>query len=231
MATSNPGAYTAVIACRDDDAYLADAIASVLEQTLAPTELIVVLNPGSGADSSASHVARSFGPAVRILEASDQGLIAGLNAGIRSTKTEFVAFLDSDDLWESNKQERQTQALVADPTIDASTSMATNFRDEPDGTRAYLLTASATMFTATTFRTSAFRRFGMIDAGATHHTWLARWWSGARERGIRTSSIETVGVLRRIHSENSWVIESAKAHEDLHSELRRILAHKRAKQL
>jgi glycosyltransferase involved in cell wall biosynthesis len=231
VAAGQSGAYTAIIACRDDDAYLGDAIASVLAQTLAPTQLIVVLNPGSGPDSPASHVARAFGRPVRILEASDQGLIAGLNAGIHSTKTEFVAFLDSDDLWESNKQERQTRALVADPTIDASTSMATNFRDEPDGTRAYLFTASATMFTATTFRTSAFRRFGMIDAGATHHTWLARWWSSARERGIRTSSIGTVGVLRRIHSENSWVLESATAHQELRSELRSILASKRAKSL
>jgi glycosyltransferase involved in cell wall biosynthesis len=231
VVASQPRAYTAVIACRDDGTYLGDAIATVLAQTLAPSELIVVLNPGSGADSSASYVARAFGRPVRILEASDQGLIAGLNAGIHSTKTEFVAFLDSDDLWEPNKQERQTQALVADPILDASTSMATNFRDAPDGTREYLFTAPAIMFTATTFRTSAFRRFGMISAGATHHTWLARWWSRARERGIRTSSIETVGVLRRIHSENSWVIESAKAHEDLRSELRSILAHKRAKQL
>lgn len=231
MATSNPGAYTAVIACRDDDAYLADAIASVLGQTLAPTELILVLNPGSGAHSSASHVARSFGPAVRILEASDQGLIAGLNAGIHSTKTEFVAFLDSDDLWEPNKQERQLQQLCTDPSLDASKSMVTNFRDVPDGTREHVLTAPGAMFTATTFRTSAFRRFGMIDACATHHTWLARWWSGARERGIRTSSIETVGVLRRIHSENSWVIDSARAHEDLRNELRSIVARKRAKNL
>lgn len=231
MAAGQSGAYTAIIACRDDDAYLADAIASVLAQTLAPAELIVALNPGSGADSSASHVARSFGPTVRIIEASDQGQIAGLNAGIHSTKTEFIAFLDSDDLWEPHKQERQIQALVADPSLDASTSVATNFRDAPDGTTAYVVTASAIMFTATTFRTSSFRRFGLIDSGATHYTWLARWWSGAREGGIRTSSIGTVGVLRRIHAENSWVLESARAHHELRTELRSILARKRAKML
>ena len=231
MAVGQPGAYTAIIACRDDDAYLADAIASVLAQTLAPAELMVVLNPTSAADSPASHVARSFGPSVRVLEASAQGLIPGLNAGIHSTKTEFVAFLDSDDLWEPNKQVRQIEALVADPSLDASTSMATNFRDAPDGTTANLVTASAIMFTATTFRASAFRRFGMIDDGATHHTWLARWWSAAREQGIRTSCIGTVGLRRRIHSENSWALESATAHQELRNELRSILARKRAKML
>lgn len=230
MAARQPRAYTAVIACRDDDANIRHSIETVLHQTLAPSELIVVLNPGSGSDSQAAGVARSFGGAVRILEASHNGLIAGLNAGIESANTEFVAFLDSDDLWEPHKQERQVQQLITDPTLDASTSMATNFRDAPDGTREYLLTAPAIMFTATTFRTSAFRRFGMISAGATHHTWLARWWSHARGRGIRTRSIETVGVLRRIHSGNSWVTESAKAHEELRNELRSILAHKRANQ-
>jgi hypothetical protein len=51
-----------------------------------------------------------------------------------------------------------------------------------------------------------------------------------RERGIRISSIESVGVLRRIHSENSWVTESAKAHQELRDELRNILAQKRANQ-
>lgn len=231
MVALQTAAYSAIIACRDDDAYLAEAIASVLAQTLAPAELIVALNPGRGADSPASRVARSFGPAVRIVEASDQGLIAGLNAGIYSTKTEFAAFLDSDDLWEPKKQERQLHQLCTNPSLDASKSMVTNFSDVPDGTREHVLTAPGATFTATTFRTRAFRRFGMIDAGATHHTWLARWWSSAREHGIRTSCIGTVGLLRRIHSENSWVLESARAHQELRNELRSILARKRAKML
>jgi glycosyltransferase involved in cell wall biosynthesis len=119
VAAQQPRAYTAVIACRDDDANLGHSIGTVLNQTLAPSELIVVLNPGSGSDSQAAGVARSFGGAVRILEASLNGLIAGLNAGIESANTKFIAFLDSDDLWEPQKQERQVQQLMTDPTLDA----------------------------------------------------------------------------------------------------------------
>jgi|GEM_PF-3916540 hypothetical protein len=44
------------------------------------------------------------------------------------------------------------------------------------------------------------------------------------------SRIESVGVLRRIHSESSWVTESAKAHQELRDELRNIPAQKRANQ-
>ncbi|CAB4578193.1 unannotated protein [freshwater metagenome] len=230
MVTSQSGAYTAIIVSRDEDVFLREAISSALSQTRGPSELFVVLNPGSRSDSYAAHVARSFGRPVRILEASDAGLIAGLNAGIESTSTEFVAFLDSDDLWESHKQEVQLKTLLADPNLDASTSLVTNFRDAPDGTREHVLTAPGIMFTNTTFRTSTFARFGKIDVSATHYTWLARWWSQARERGIRMSRIESVGVLRRIHSENSWVTESAKAHQELRNELRSILAQKRANQ-
>lgn len=220
-------AYTCVISTRDDDSYLSEAIASVLDQTHAPSQVLIVVNPGSSHDSGAARVARSFGEGVRILESALPGLIAGLNAGIESTTSDYIAFLDSDDLWSPEKQKLQISQLSKDASLDASTSAVTNFRDCAEGVREFVQTAPGILFTATTFRTDAFSRFGALDPSATHHTWLARWWSNARANNIRLGKIDSVGVLRRIHSDNSWVVDSTRAHEDLRKELRSILRRKR----
>lgn len=223
-------AYTAIVAAQDEDVFLSEALESILCQTLAPSDVIVVVNPGSKVCSPTAETVRSFGGSVQLQESSYPGLISGINSGIRATKTPYIAFLDSDDLWSPSKQEAQLDRLLTNPSADASTSLATNFRDSPNGHREYLLTAPAILFTATTFHTSAFSRFGLLDTRATHHTWLARWWSKAISLGIQLDSTGQPGVLRRIHSENSWVTASERAHRELRAELRTIMAEKRAAQ-
>jgi glycosyltransferase involved in cell wall biosynthesis len=82
-----------VIPCYKQAHFLGDAIESALKQTLPPSE-VVVIDDGSP-DDVRSVAARYAG--VRYIRQRNQGLSAARNTGIRSTTSELLVFLDSDD--------------------------------------------------------------------------------------------------------------------------------------
>lgn len=100
-----------VIPCYNGAAYLREAIDSVLRQTVAPLELLVI-NDGSTDDSA--EVAGSYGPPVRVVSQENRGLAATRNRGLDEARGDWVAFLDADDVWEPNKLEMQLAALEPD---------------------------------------------------------------------------------------------------------------------
>ena len=88
------------------------ALISVLEQTLAPFEIIVV-DDGSS-DASANMIQHTF-PDVRYVYQRHAGVSAARNRGVRAAQADWIAFLDSDDAWEPTKLERQAEALRTHP--------------------------------------------------------------------------------------------------------------------
>jgi len=223
------GAYSTIIPVRAEDPYLCEAIDSVLAQSLPPKVVMVIVNGSDPAESQSAQNVRQYEGRVQLLTTAEIGLVPAINRGISKAETEFISFLDSDDVWLADKQSRQIQLLQDQPLLDAATSKAMNFKDDIDGTRLEQLTAETIMFTATTFRASTFVKFGALDPGSTHFNWLYRWWSSARERGIQTASTGTVETLRRIHDENSWVADNKKGKDILLTELRSIVQQRRAR--
>jgi len=86
-----------------------NAIRSVLCQTFTDFEVIVV-DDGSS-DETRTVLAESFADRIRYYFQTNQGLSAALNKGLAEAQGEWVAFLDSDDLWEKEKLEWQFKAL------------------------------------------------------------------------------------------------------------------------
>ena len=91
-----------------------DCIGSCLESALAQTygefELIVVDDASS--DDTAVRVKHFKDSRVRYLQHDvNRGGAAARNTGIRASTGEFVAFLDSDDVWHPEKLEEQVAAL------------------------------------------------------------------------------------------------------------------------
>jgi glycosyltransferase involved in cell wall biosynthesis len=85
-------------------------IDSVLAQTLGDFEIIVV-DDASG-DDTRERVAAIGDPRIAYVAlASNQGGAVARNTGIRRARGEFVAFLDSDDLWLPDKLARQVEGL------------------------------------------------------------------------------------------------------------------------
>jgi glycosyltransferase involved in cell wall biosynthesis len=73
-----------------------EAVASVLAQTQPAGEVIVV-DDGSTDDTAA--VLESFRSAIHLISQPHRGVSAARNTGIRAAAGEWLAFLDSDDLW------------------------------------------------------------------------------------------------------------------------------------
>jgi glycosyltransferase involved in cell wall biosynthesis len=86
-----------VIPCYNQAHYLQYALSSVLAQTYANWEAIVI-NDGS-TDQTADMVKRFDDPRIQLIEQSNQGLAAARNAGIRAAQGKYLAFLDADDEW------------------------------------------------------------------------------------------------------------------------------------
>jgi len=87
-----------------------EALASVLRQTFADFELIVV-DDGSTEDLDA--VLARFGDSRvrRLRHAHNAGTAAARNTGIRAARGSYIAFLDSDDMWLPTKLTRQLEWL------------------------------------------------------------------------------------------------------------------------
>ena len=84
------------------------ALDSVVRQSLSVEEIILV-DDGS-TDGTADFVRNKF-PSVTVIEQENQGVSAARNVGIQAATTSWIAFLDSDDVWLSDKLEKQVNLL------------------------------------------------------------------------------------------------------------------------
>ena len=82
-----------VITCFNQSVFLPDAINSVLNQTVAATEIIFV------DDGSTDDTAKVGGkhPSIGYRWQRNQGLSSARNSGIRAASGDFLVFLDADD--------------------------------------------------------------------------------------------------------------------------------------
>ena len=87
---------------------LREAVESVLKQTYSPIE-IVVIDDGSTDDTAA--VMHTYGNRIRYSRRPNAGVNAARNVGIKQAKGQYLALLDSDDLWEPYKIELQVALL------------------------------------------------------------------------------------------------------------------------
>lgn len=94
--------------------YLRDAIDSVLAQTVAPLEIIVV---DDGSTDDTPQVLTAYGATIRAIHQSNLGVAAARNTGLAAARGEYIAFLDSDDLWLPRKLELQMARLESDPSL------------------------------------------------------------------------------------------------------------------
>jgi glycosyltransferase involved in cell wall biosynthesis len=90
--------------------YLAQAIESVWAQDLEDIEIVVV-DDGSTDDTDAVLSGMRRDPRLRCFRQQNQGPAAARNRGIRESRGELIAFLDSDDCWQPGKLKAQLAAL------------------------------------------------------------------------------------------------------------------------
>ena len=94
--------------------YLERAIKSVLNQTIKVNEIIIV---DDGSNDGTSEFIHSKYPDLKYIFQSNSGVSAARNVGITTAKSNWIAFLDSDDEWVNNKLKEQVTQLELEPEI------------------------------------------------------------------------------------------------------------------
>jgi glycosyltransferase involved in cell wall biosynthesis len=190
-----------VIAVYNGERYLADAIRSVLAQTQRPREVIVV---DDGSTDGSVAIAEGFAPDVQCYARPHAGVGAALNFGVAQATGEFLAFLDADDLWASDKLARQVSVFGSPGEPDMVFGHAQQFLS-PELTpeqRARLLCPTAPMpgivKGTLLIRRGVFARVGPFDT--THNLGdFIDWYLRAREAGLGHVLLPDVLLRRRIH--------------------------------
>jgi glycosyltransferase involved in cell wall biosynthesis len=88
--------------------YIKESIDSVLFQTYKDFELIVV---DDGSTDNSMEILEEYKSKIRILRQSNSGVASARNLGILESKGSLIAFLDSDDIWTSDKLEKQIMKM------------------------------------------------------------------------------------------------------------------------
>jgi glycosyltransferase involved in cell wall biosynthesis len=101
-----------IIPCYTNDEYLTEALASVRNQTKPVLEILVI---DDGSPEPLREPDDWTGPTLRWIRTCNQGLGAARNVGLHESRGEFVAFLDSDDMWHPEKNRYQLDCLDSEP--------------------------------------------------------------------------------------------------------------------
>lgn len=100
------------MACYNAERFVAEAVRSVLAQTWADTELIVV---DDGSTDRSLAVLGEFGDRIRVITQQNQGPYPARNRGAAAATGEFLAFLDADDWWDATCLAKLHAALAEAP--------------------------------------------------------------------------------------------------------------------
>ncbi len=94
--------------------YVGDAIESTLAQTYPNKEILVI---DDGSTDGTRGLVEKYLPRVQYHHQPNKGASAARNLGIRLSRGDFVAFLDSDDRWLPEKISMQVELLEKHPAV------------------------------------------------------------------------------------------------------------------
>ena len=105
-----------VMPVRDAERYIAEAIESLLAQTLSSWELLVI---DDGCEDKTIDITNSFNDErIRVLELDGpHGIAVALNLGLQEAEGRYVARLDADDIAHPSRLQKQVEYMDANPKV------------------------------------------------------------------------------------------------------------------
>lgn len=217
---------TAIIPTYNRERFIGEAIDSVLAQTRAVQEVIVV---DDGSTDKTEEVVSRYGEKVRYVRQANSGPGAARNRGMQEATGDLVAFLDSDDLWVPRKTELQLAFLERNPAQEFIFGDMANFSAEADNDEPeikvpemhryfvehaanldelfdWLVQENVIPTPTVLMRRSCFERVGLFDQKLKIAEDLDYWLRVARN--CRCGFVNAVLAKRRRHESNlinDWV--------------------------
>jgi glycosyltransferase involved in cell wall biosynthesis len=206
-----PYTISVIIPVYNDSAYLAEALQSVFTQSYPPAEVIVV-DDGSTDDSAT--IAMCFADQIQLHRLQHSGAGAARNYGVTKANGELLSFLDADDLWAPRKLERQVQALVENPDLEAVFAHLEHFyspeisQEERNRLFCPSIPVKCTTAVAMLIRRKNFEKVGGFDQSGKLGE-VVEWYLRARQNGLVDLVLDDVLVKRRIHRSNTGILRSS----------------------
>ncbi|MEM9379377.1 MAG: glycosyltransferase family 2 protein [Planctomycetota bacterium] len=102
----------------DYGAYVGEAIESIVAQTRALDEIVVVDDGSSAEHLETLRALCRAHPSIRLIEKENGGQLSCFQVGVAATEADVVLFLDADDRWHPTYVEEVVGLLEARPEID-----------------------------------------------------------------------------------------------------------------
>jgi glycosyltransferase involved in cell wall biosynthesis len=207
--TGNLMSVAVVIPAYNSAGFITETLDTVFCQTLKPDEVLVI---DDGSTDGTGEIAKAFDPFVRVVRTENSGLSATRNVGTRESTSEWIAFLDADDLWEPEKLEIQMAALARNPQADICYTARREFTQDGGVKRLGKVVKAApavhireALFRNTNFLSSSvvIRRATLIEIGGfSPHTKVEDWdlWLRLFHAGFQFVDCQEPLMLYRIHT-------------------------------
>jgi glycosyltransferase involved in cell wall biosynthesis len=191
-----------VVPAFDEEAFIAQALESVLAQTYQPVELIVV-DDGSG--DRTAEIAESCG--ARVLRLAHRGVAAARNAGLGAARGDYWTILDADDLLPPDGLADQVAHLEGHPELGLVFGLTKAFVTPGEARPSHFNPVWARGPYAWHTGAMMARQEVLDVVGPFDETrrlgedmdWLTR----ARDAGVCAGSTEHLALRHRIHAGNS----------------------------
>lgn len=120
-----------IMPCYNTSRYIGEAIDSVLGQDYPNIELLVI---DDGSTDDTPSIVRAYGDQVRFFSQQNSGAGAARNLGLQNARGQYIAFLDSDDLWLPGKVKAQVEHLEENPAVGVVYSRWQPWKPDTSGT-------------------------------------------------------------------------------------------------
>lgn len=206
--------------------YLAETLESVFAQTFSDFEVILV-NDGSPDTDEMEKVIEPYRDRIVYLRQENRGAGAARNAGLRSARGRYVAFLDGDDIWLPNFLSEMVSFIETGPGYDLVYANALLFGASPVAGLTYmdtnpssgevtcesLLAERCNIITSGVLaRREPIIELGMFDETLRNSQDFDMWVRIAKRPGARLSFLPTV-LLKQRHRPGSLASDSIKSVE------------------
>jgi glycosyltransferase involved in cell wall biosynthesis len=219
-----------VIPVFNGERYLAAAVRSISGQSHRPLEIIVV---DDGSTDGTASVVESLGTEVRYFRQANAGPVVARNYGLAKADGELLAFLDSDDLWHSEKLSRQLARFRERPELAYSVTLVQNFweddvSDERERMKNHPRAKPIPGFVTDTLMVTRewLVATGGFDTSLAHGD-SADWFSRVDALGGVGELLPEVLVFRRIHRASFSRQLAGESREEFLHVLKRRLDHRR----
>jgi len=120
-----------IIPCRNSAQTLASTLGSLISQSFEDWEAIVIDDGSTDETAEILAAVARTDRRIRVIIGAAKGASAARNRGIRHAKSELIAFLDSDDIWESSRLSMMVWFLSENPKADIAYSRFAFFNKKP----------------------------------------------------------------------------------------------------